>query len=67
MQDRTRQDIQDYGLLTTADYNKKGFIILLWLRARNPEYPVACDPAYPVNCLSLVTLILSLAILLHIL
>ncbi len=44
MQDRTRQDIQDYGLLATTDQ--------LWSRARNPVYPVACDPAYPVPLLS---------------
>ncbi len=44
MQDRTRQDIQDYGLLTTTKYCN-----LLWLRARNPVYPATCDPAYPVN------------------
>ncbi len=55
MQDRTRQDIQDYGLLTTTDP--------LWLRARNPVYPVACDPAYPVNCLSLRPLVAILHIL----
>ncbi len=55
MQDRTRQDIQDSGLLATTDQ--------LWLRARNPVYPAACDPAYPVNCLSLMTLVAILHIL----
>ncbi len=44
MQDRTRQDRQDYRLLTTA----KCPFVLLWLRAGNPAYPAACDPAYPV-------------------
>ncbi len=51
MQDRTRQDMKDYGLLTTTKQLR--YIIshhyLLWLRARNPSYPAACDPAYPVN------------------
>ncbi len=38
---------------------------LLWLRARIPAYPAACDPAYPENCLSLMTLVAILHILFH--